>query len=166
MRLYLVRHAHAVTAEENPLRPLSPRGHAEALALARFFRANQAFQPAQVWHSPLLRSRETAQVLLRALDLDPLQLETPGLLPEDDPHEVAARLDGLHNVPSLAIVGHEPHLSGLATLLTRGKPKPPLFELKKGAILVLEPSGTVHKSSGRPRWHACWHFTPDLLPVG
>jgi phosphohistidine phosphatase len=166
MRLYLVRHTHAVTEEENPARPLSARGRTDAVRLAAFFRANHAFQPAQVWHSPLTRSFETARLLISGLALDPLMIETPGLLPEDDPHEIATRIDSLNLVNGLALVGHEPHLSALATLFLRGKPKPALFELKKGAVLVLEPTGTVHKNTGRPRWHACWHFTPDLLPVG
>src|SRR5688572_19724910 len=92
MLLHLVRHAHAVTEEENPSRPLSPRGRGEAARLARFFVGNGCFKPTQLWHSPLLRSRETADELLKRLALDAVVVETSGLLPEDDPHELAERL--------------------------------------------------------------------------
>lgn len=164
MRLYLIRHAHAVTEQENPFRPLSPRGRLDAARLAAWFKANHAFDPAQLWHSPLERSRETTNILARALDLDAVIVETTGLLPEDDPEEIAERLETYPPGANLALVGHEPHLSALATLLIRGKRKPAAFELKKASVLALEPSGDVHKRTGRPRWHVCWHVSPELLP--
>jgi len=164
MRLYLIRHAHAVTEEENPSRPLSPQGRADTALLAAWLRANRALDPSQFWHSPLKRSRETATILSRALNPNRMMLETSGLLPEDDPAEIAERLETLPPGTHLAIVGHEPHLSALATLLVRGKPKPSAFKLKKGAIITLESSGDSHKRTGRPRWRICWHITPELLP--
>ncbi len=164
MRLYLIRHAHAVTEQENPSRPLSPRGRLDTARLAAWFLANRAFAPAQLWHSPLERARETTNILAHGLQLDTVIVETPGLLPEDDPLAMAGRLELFPAAANLALVGHEPHLSALATLLVRGKPKPAAFELKKAAVLALEPSGDVHKRTGRPRWHVCWHITPELLP--
>ena len=163
MRLYLIRHAHAVSEQENPSRPLSPRGRLDTARLASWLRANRALDPSQLWHSPLERSRETAAILAHGLDLDTVIVETPGLLPEDDPTEMAERLETFPSAANLALVGHEPHLSALATLLVRGKRKPAAFEIKKGAVLALEPSGDVHKRTGRPRWHVCWHISPELL---
>ncbi len=164
MRLYLIRHAHALSEEENPSRPLSPRGRADTARLASWLRANRSLVPAQLWHSPLERARETTSLLARGLELDAVILETSGLLPEDDPAEIAERLETFPPDTNLALVGHEPHLSALATLLVRGKPKPSAFELKKSAILALEPSGDSHKRIGRPRWHVCWQISPELLP--
>lgn len=164
MRLYLIRHTHAVAEEENPSRPLSPRGRTDAARLAAWLNTNRALNPTQLWHSPLERSRETASILAHHLGLDAVILETPGLLPDDSPEEVAERLETFPTGENLALVGHEPHLSALASLLVRGKRKPALFELKKGAVLALEPSGDVHKRTGRPRWHACWQICPELLP--
>jgi phosphohistidine phosphatase len=164
MRLYLIRHAHALSEEENPSRPLSPRGRLDTARIAAWFKTNRALDPAQLWHSPLERARETAAILAHGLDLDAVILETSGLLPEDDPAEIAERLETFPPSTNLALVGHEPHLSALATLLIRGKRKPAAFELKKGAVLALEPSGDVHKRTGRPRWHVCWHISPELLP--
>lgn len=165
MLVYLVRHVHAVTAEENPERPLSEKGRGDCRRLVTFFRANQSFQPNQVWHSPLVRARETATLLVGGLALDVPLVETSGLLPEDDPHEIAARLAELTTFTALALVGHEPHLSALATLLTRGKEKPVLFDLKKGAVIALEKTDRMHKTGELPRWQVCWHFTPSLLPA-
>jgi phosphohistidine phosphatase len=164
MLLHLVRHAHAVTAEENARRPLSSRGRDEIARLASFFTLNGAFRPAQVWHSPLLRARQTADDLVDRLELDPLLIEIPGLLPEDEPLLLAERLqEQVGARGDLALVGHEPHLSALASLLVRGKASPMLFTLKKGAVLTLEPAGSEHKKTGLARWRARWHISPDLL---
>jgi phosphohistidine phosphatase len=166
MLLHLVRHAHAVTDGENPSRPLSARGRGEAARLARFFAGNGCFNPTQIWHSPLLRSRETVDELLKRLALDAVVVETPGLLPEDDPQELAERLQ-LHpkDRGDLALVGHEPHLSALASLLVRGKETKELFTLKKSAVLTLELTGDLHKKTGFSRWRVRWQISPELLPA-
>lgn len=164
MLLYLVRHAHAVTEEENPVRPLSERGRADAARVAAFLRAGGAFRPAQVWHSPLVRSRETAQLFLAGLGGEVLLVETPDLLPDDDPDDIAHRLAEYPATHDLALVGHEPHLGALGTLLVRGRKKPVVFALRKGAVVALERDERVHKKSGLPRWRVRWHLSPELLP--
>jgi phosphohistidine phosphatase len=163
MPLYLVRHAHAVSEEENRLRPLSDRGRAQVRALAAFFRNNGQFAPAYVWHSPLERTRETAELLLIGLASEAAVVETPGLLPEDDPQEMVSRLNAITSAINVAIVGHEPFLGALATQLIRGKPAPEIFDFKKCAVLALERSGNSHNKTGQPRWRACWHISPELL---
>ncbi len=165
MLLHLVRHAHALDEAENPLRPLSPRGLAQTRRLAAFLRGNPAFRPAQLWHSPLQRSAETAALLLAELHLDAILVETPGLLPEDDPEPLARRIETHAADIPVALVGHEPHLGALATLLVRGKPHSTSFHLKKSAVLALEASGDTHKKSGRPRWKVRWQLSPELLPL-
>ena len=156
MRLYLVRHAHAVPEEENARRPLSARGRKTVRQIAAFFRANGALQPGHVWHSPLWRARETAEILARGLGLSRTVLvETSGLLPDDDPADIVRRLASAGE--DLALVGHEPYLSALATRLVYGKRKWPIFEFKKGAVLCLEQTGAC--------WRICWYFSPEMLPT-
>jgi phosphohistidine phosphatase len=156
MRLYLVRHAQAVPEEGNARRPLSAHGRKTVRRIAAFFRANGALQPGQVWHSPLWRARETAEILARGLGLPRRALvETPGLLPDDDPVEIVRRLASA--AEDLALVGHEPYLGALATRLAIGKRRWPVFEFKKGAVLCLERTGAS--------WQIRWYFSPELLPV-
>jgi phosphohistidine phosphatase len=166
MLLHLVRHAHALAEEEDKTRPLSRRGRAEIARLARLLGACGVFCPTQVWHSPLLRSSQTADDLVaRLLLADALRVEIPGLLPEDDPRELAERLH-LHpkDRGDIALVGHEPHLSALASLLVRGKARPDLFVLRKSALLTLESGDATHKKTGHARWRVRWHLSPELLP--
>jgi len=165
MRIFLVRHGHALADQEDPRRPLSSRGREITREAAAFLKASGALATVQaVWHSPLARSRETAALLVKELALDVLLIEAPGLLPEDDPALVADRLDRADD--PVMIVGHEPQLGFLATLLVRGKVKPVGFEFRKNAVLALEKTGGSHKKSGRHRWRVRWHFSPELLAGG
>lgn len=163
MLLYLVRHAHAVTPEENPLRPLSDKGGTASTRLGAFLRGTTAFHPAQVWHSPLERARQTAELLITALHAEIMQVETDDLLPDDDPMHMARRLAYYPTTHDLALVGHEPHLAALASLLVRGKTPPVHFHLRKGAVIALERTDHITAKTGLPRWRVRWHLSPELL---
>lgn len=163
MKAYLVRHSHALADADDRRRLLSAQGKEITRGVARFLRASAVLTPVRtVWHSPLVRARETAELLVKELGLDVLLIEVPGLLPEDDPADVADRLD-VADAP-LMIVGHEPQLGALATTLVRGKAKPVIFDFKKTAVLALERTGGRHKKSGRCCWQVFWHLSPELLP--
>jgi phosphohistidine phosphatase len=166
MQLFLVRHAHAVAMDDDAARPLSEAGRVATTRLGAFLRGTGVFRPAQVWHSPLVRARETADGLVAALDPELMVVETDDLLPEDDPVWLARRLEIYPTTHDLALVGHEPHLAALATLLVRGKVSPVMFNLKKGAVIALERTERVHKASGRPRWRVRWMVGPELLGTG
>lgn len=164
MRLFLIRHAHALAeAPTDAERPLSERGRQTSAHAASFFRQNGLVRPAQVWHSPLLRAYETATALATSLEIDVPLVETDGLLPLDEPALMAQRLALYPPVHDLALVGHQPNLSRLATLLIRGKPHPDAFHLKKSAVLALRRSDQMHPKTGLPRWRVAWHFSPEML---
>lgn len=153
IRLHLVRHAHAVDLDDDAARPLSARGRDQVRRLGKFLRRTEAFQPEQIWHSPLVRAGETAALLARSLRLDVPLVVTRGLAPEDDPRPVARRLRSAKGC--VAIIGHEPHLSALASLLLRGRAAPPAVAMKKCAVLTLEGAGRY--------WAVHWHVSPELL---
>jgi phosphohistidine phosphatase len=153
MQLYLIRHAHAIAAVNDAERPLSAKGRAQVKRLARFLRTGDRFAPTEIWHSPLVRAAETAKLLARGLQSDVPPREAADIAPEDDPHNLARRL--ARAPESLAIVGHEPHLSALASLLVAGKASPPVFELKKGSVLALE--------GAKGRWVVRWQLSAELL---
>jgi phosphohistidine phosphatase len=165
MKAFLVRHSHALADIDDPRRGLSAQGREITREVAGFLKSSGTLSSVRaVWHSPLARARETAEMLIKELGLDVLLIEAPGLLPGDDPSAVADRLDSASD--SVMIVGHEPQLSALATMLVRGKTKPVAFEFKKTAVVALERTGGRHKSSGRSCWRVRWHFSPELLASG
>ncbi len=162
MRVFLARHGHALDGEDDAQRPLSARGAATVRRIGSLLRGSGAAAAAHaIWHSPRRRARQTAELLAAELGVAAALVETSGLQPNDDPVAMADRLERLGE--PVVIVGHEPHLSSLATFLVRGKLKPVAFSLKKGAVLALETSGGRHKKSGRARWQVCWHLSPELL---
>lgn len=153
MHIYLIRHAEATDTVPDFARPLSAHGREQVAALARFLGRSKAFSPAEVWHSPLVRARETAQGIVRELALVTPLREVPGLTPEDSPHIIAGKLREL--TEPVALVGHEPHLSALASLLVTRTMLPNAFAMKKGATLALERGGSS--------WVVRWHVEPGLL---
>jgi phosphohistidine phosphatase len=70
VRVYLVRHAEAAPGSRDELRPLTPGGRAAARELGTRLAADRV-RPDAVLSSPLLRARQTAAELARALAADP-----------------------------------------------------------------------------------------------
>lgn len=151
--LYLIRHAHAAEAERDEIRALSHRGRAQLKQLAALLGPSGAFTPDEVWHSPLVRARETAELLVHELHLHPKWRERRELEPDADPSQVRQLLTKHHG--AIALVGHEPHMSALATLLVTGTTSPIAFTFKKATILALESTGF--------HWCVRWQLSPDLL---
>jgi phosphohistidine phosphatase len=145
--IYLMRHADAVSDEENPLRPLSARGRDQVDRVCRNLKKGPGFAPVEIWHSPLARSRETAELLVEGLGLSSVLLLKPGLMPDDDPGPIAAALAA--EARDIAVVGHEPHLGVLASLIVNGPhPRGIFFPFSKAGLLVLSRSGE--------RWESGW----------
>ena len=151
--LYLIRHADAIDLHPDHARPLSDRGREQVKALAKFLGKSEAFSPDEIWHSSLVRARETAELLAKGLGFSGECREATGLRPEDDPREITGKLAKLDK--SVALVGHEPHMSALASLLVTGATHPAAFVMKKGATLALERE--------HDRWVVRWHISPGLL---
>ena len=151
--LYLIRHAHALDGDDDAARPLSDRGREQVKRLAEFLRGNGAFAAAEIWHSPLMRAGETAALLARRISFQGVVREVEGLLPEDDPAAIARQVKTLRE--PIALVGHEPYLSALASLLIAGSADRTVFVMKKCAALALERTIVG--------WAACWQISPELL---
>ncbi len=153
MTIYLVRHAHAEDGDDDARRPLSAKGRRQIRAMARFLRRGGRLKTREFWHSPLVRARDTAAGLVDELGWDARLAEVSGIEPFADPSAMAAKLKTLRR--SVAVVGHEPHLSALATLLILGRAAHPVLVLKKGAIAALE------RKDGR--WALRWQVSPKEI---
>lgn len=153
MQHYLIRHAHAIDLAPDEARPLSGKGRTQAAKLGAFLRQGRGFAPDEIWHSSLLRARETAQLLAEAGAFTGLIKQVEGLAPENDPTIIARALAGSQR--SIAVVGHEPHLGLLASLLLLAQPARPVVQMKKCAALAIDGGGAY--------WQVSWHLTPELF---
>ena len=119
--LILLRHAHAEPAlagQSDLDRPLSPDGHAEAEAAARWL-AGQRLVPDCVLCSPARRTRETLETVLSVLGYVDQRLENQ--VYEATPGTLAGLLDGYREVDRVLLVGHNPGLERLVALLHSGQ---------------------------------------------
>jgi phosphohistidine phosphatase len=156
MQIYLIRHAHALEGTDDATRPLSKKGRAQIRAMARYLRRSGSLATREFWHSPLVRAVDTAQLLAKRLDGRIRLKRVAGLLHDDPPAIMTKKLNRQRR--PVAVVGHEPHLSALASVLMAGKSKPALVVLKKCAVLALERDGR--------RWAARWLLSPEEIQGG
>lgn len=169
MPLLLLRHGIARDRNEHSgpdsSRPLTSKGVARTEAVAAGL-ATLLPPVGLVASSPYVRARETAEILAAACG-DPELVELPGLTPGDDPRKTLYQLDRLFRdhtgLPgrsaTLAVVGHEPHLSGLFALLLSGRDHLPFRFKKAGAALFELPPRGIEPGSAELLWAA----TPKVL---
>ena len=109
MRVYLCRHAQAAPGEPDELRELTPEGVEQARALGIQL-AELDEPPRLVLTSPLVRARQTAEAIARAVRVE-AQVEE-ALAPGATAAGLAEALAGLRG--PIATVGHQPDCSEIA----------------------------------------------------
>ena len=118
MQLYLVRHAEAAQGVPDELRPLTAAGREQARSLGVRLRV-EGVRPDAILTSPLLRARETGDLLARELGVRsrPEERLAPGATATAVAE--AAREGG----ETIVVVGHQPDCGQIAAALT-GEPEP------------------------------------------
>lgn len=153
MEIYLIRHAHAEDGADDATRKLSAKGNRQIARMAVMMRRGELLDAREFWHSPLVRARDTAKLLAERLGGGIRLVETKGMEPYADPAALVRRVQKLRQ--PVALVGHEPHLGALASLLIAGRDDPSLLILKKGAVAALEGSGRS--------WALRWLVSPKEI---
>jgi phosphohistidine phosphatase len=142
MKLYILRHGEAgehgdPKYKNDAERPLTAKGIQRTKLLAHTLRQLEISFDA-IFTSPLQRARETAEIVERGLRLHGRLEFTHHLAPGGDMEELVGQLNALRPAPkSLLLVGHEPYLSSLISLLATGGPNLSLA-MKKGGLCRLE----------------------------
>ena len=161
MLLYLVR--HAIAEERDPdrwpddrERPLTDEGRRRFRAAARGLRTVTE-TPDLVLASPYARARQTA-TLLREHAHWPEPVERDVLAADRDAAGILPLLDEHRERAALALVGHEPFMGELASLLLTGDPVRATIQFKKGAIACLRIHATL---AGRAE--LVWLLPPRVL---
>ncbi len=140
MLLLLIRHAQA--AEQDPVqwpddadRPLVPRGRRVHARMARRL-GRAGYLPARILSSPWKRAWQTARITTRELGLPKrTRVRTEALaLPPDLP-AISAALADMAPDDTVALVGHEPWMSGLAALLLAGSRDRLAVDFPKSGIM-------------------------------
>src|SRR5262245_30339640 len=157
--LYLVRHGVAEARgdawPDDSKRPLTERGVARlrksAKALSRLGVSIDI-----VLTSPLVRTRQTADILAAAFNPRPAVVNVDALAPGGSQASVLTELEKHVRRGRIAIVGHEPGIGELAGRLAGMRHA---LEFKKGAVCRIDVDTLPPKGAGMLRWF----LTPKLM---
>jgi phosphohistidine phosphatase len=159
LEVYLIR--HGIAAErgkewpDDSKRPLTPEGLVSLRKEARALN-NVGVSFDQIVSSPLVRTRQTADVFSEELKGHPEIVLSDALAPAGTPAGVIQEITKHVRKARLALVGHEPNLGELAADLIGARAP---LEFKKGGICRIDFDVLPPKGTGRLRWF----LTPKML---
>ena len=137
MEIYIVRHAIAEEVSKDgsdEARALTEDGRKKMKEAAQGF-ARLERKIDRIYASPLVRARQTAEILGAELKLSVHEMKE--LAPGYSPAQVCEKIARKKSEGNIAVVGHEPNCSELASYLLLGSSGASI-EFKKGAICVIE----------------------------
>jgi phosphohistidine phosphatase len=155
MNLFIVRHAWAADRKESQwpdddLRPLTEEGQ-QRFANVVGALATRGLEADVIASSPLVRCRQTADILAAGLPGKPEIVELDALRPGSDLERLlrwTVRQARQH--PAIAWVGHAPDVDELAAALI-GQPTGRI-RFAKGAVACLDFDRALAAGSGELRW--------------
>jgi phosphohistidine phosphatase len=159
LEVYLIRHGLAAERgkdwPDDSKRPLTPEG---LVSLRKEARALNKLEVTfdQIISSPLVRTRQTADVFSEELKGHPEVVLSDALAPAGSPAAIIQEIGKHVRKARLAVVGHEPNLGELAGELIGARTS---LEFKKGGICRIDFDVLPPKGIGRLRWFV----TPKML---
>ncbi len=165
MNLYLLRHGLTVKRgtlgyADDASRPLTPKGKRQLHAVTNAIRAMK-LDFAVILSSPLVRARQTAEIVAAELKLKKHLAFADELSPDGSTKKLVEKILRLKPAAeSLLLVGHEPDLSELVSLLTSGKTGAG-FAFKKAGLAKLE----IEKLRAGQCATAVWLLTPAQMKL-
>lgn len=158
MELLLVRHAIAVERNskgyiDDRARPLTPEGRKRMAESAAGIAKH--FTPAEILTSPVLRARQTAEILAKAWRCPVAELESLG----NGNHSTALSAVTQRAANRVAVVGHEPWMGELLSYALTGDANSVHAPFKKGAAALVESFG----GEGPAEWSLTWAMPPAAL---
>ena len=150
--LYLIRHGIAEERgdawPDDSKRPLTADGVVRLKKSARAL-AGLGVSFDVVLTSPLVRTRQTAELVAAAFTPKPQIVNAESLVPGSSPAAVFAELEKHTKRKTIALVGHEPGIGELAARLV-GTRRP--IEFKKGAVCRIDVDALPPSAPGALRW--------------
>jgi phosphohistidine phosphatase len=162
MKLYIVRHAIAEDREsfegkDDSQRPLTDTGRKKMKKIAKGLR-QFGVQLDMIVSSPYVRARDTAEILASEFNMKDKLDFSESLVPPGNFDKLIGEINDTYNVNSLALVGHEPSLSQLISLLATGG-SGLAVTMKKGGVCCL--SADALGKDGRATIE--WLLTPAIM---
>ena len=152
MFLLVMRHGNADSAGTGSDfdRPISRTGRLDLVSLAQGV-STLEMRPEIIVHSPLVRTRETAEILVAGLGGQVPLLEAPLLSPGASPAEVQGEVSGLANFGSVMVVGHAPDVSEICYFFLAGE-RGLALQFMPGSVACIEFDEAPEQGRGRVHW--------------
>jgi phosphohistidine phosphatase len=157
--LYIIRHDLAEERgdawPDDTKRPLTEEGMMRMRRASRSL-ARIGIEIDVVLTSPLVRTRQTAEIFAAAFAPHPAVVNLDALAPGGNAAAVIGELDNYARKKRIALVGHEPGVGELGARLAGMRHS---MEFKKGAICRIDVDVLPPKNAGALRWF----LSPKLL---
>lgn len=152
LELYLIR--HGVAAERSDDYPDDSKRPLTSAGISRLRKEAKALDAMDVGFdhiitSPLVRTRQTADVFAETLKTKPSVSQSDALAPAGTPVAVIQEIGKHSKKGRIALVGHEPNIGELAARLIGARAP---LEFKKGAICRIDFDVLPPKGTGQLRW--------------
>jgi phosphohistidine phosphatase len=152
MKLILFRHgpagSHTVDPAQDSERPLTDRGVARTRRAARGL-AQIERRVSAIWTSPYARAHQTARLLAEALGTQRVE-PVEDLAPGGSQRKLLEGLARFGANDTVVLVGHEPYLGKLTTLLLFGAALS--LSLKKAGACSIVIEGAPRPGAGELQW--------------
>lgn len=163
MQVYLMRHGIAMPRGEVDIddseRALTPEGVEKVHRIGNALRRLK-IEIDEIWTSPLLRARQTAEIVAAALAKTPAMQTVRALEPGGNQPALVDLLRSASGLRGVLLVGHEPDMGELAGRLVCGGPGA-CFRFKKGGIACIEVNQPFTDGLGQ----MCWFMTPRQMSM-
>lgn len=152
LELYLIR--HGIAAERGSEYPDDSKRPLTSAGIARLRKEAKALAELDVdfdliISSPLVRTKQTAEVFAQAMPSRPSVTLSDSLAPAGTPASVFQELAKHMRKARIALVGHEPNIGELAARLIGARTP---IEFKKGATCRIDFEVFPPKGTGQLRW--------------
>lgn len=160
MNVFLLRHAKAEPGSPDAVRELAAKGRRHAADLGRFLAGRNGFEPRHLWVSPLVRARQTAEIVLQSLPAEPALRVVERLEPMADPCPLIDELEAADG--DVLVVGHNPNLEILASTMISGERTRAQIHMRTCVIACLARAPEV-RAPYSGAFELFWMLDPRLL---
>jgi phosphohistidine phosphatase len=162
MNLYIIRHGIAEELgannnQDDSQRALTEKGRTKMVGISEGLRDFDV-ELDLIVSSPYLRARETAEIVAETFKIKDKIVYSNNLTPSGDLGDLIDEVNGKYLLGNLAVVGHEPSLSSLVSLLVSGQPSLKIT-MKKGGVCCLSMEKDLPKGGAVLEWL----LTPNQL---
>ena len=149
MNVYILRHAKADFGSKGEDPPVSEQGERQTVRVLDLARHDLGFDPSLVVTSPILRARQTAEIVKKRMGNSVKVVVDDCLMPESKPRDVLNYLSKLRKDEGVVLISHMPLIFELLYDLIGGRGD---VELLNGSIAAVKFEGKAASGKGKLIW--------------